>query len=81
MQLKKNNIKEQVLKSEDDKPKNILQKIVDFFVPLPKKTIATDDKKPASEAQLNGTLKEKILKMLELTDEQYSDKLLDSELR
>gem|GEM_PF-5897452 len=32
-------------------------------------------------SKLDGTLKEKVLKLLELTDDQYSDKLLDSETR
>jgi len=37
----------------------------------------TDNK----SSKLDGTLKEKVLKLLELTDDQYSDRLLDSETR
>lgn len=84
MQLTKNNIKQQET-TEKPQSQNFFQKIMEFLVPWPKKestsSEATKEKDTPWNQQLNGTLKEKILKIIELTDEQYSDKLLDSELR
>jgi hypothetical protein len=84
MQLAKNDIKEQANSKEQVK-KGFIDKIMEFLIPGKKAEKISDSKIPINDGsdgkKLDGTLKEKIQKLLELKDEQYSDKLLDSELR
>lgn len=64
-----------------------LSQIMDFLVPWPKKKIDSVGWRVQTttttswDKLIEWTLKEKVTKLLELTDEQYSDKLLDSQLR
>lgn len=84
MQLAKNDIKEQENDKEAAK-KGFIERFMEFLIPGKKSEKATEAEKTANDGgdgkKLDGTLKEKVQKLLELKDEQYSDKLLDSELR
>lgn len=75
--------KKQALISPPEEAKWFLNKILSFLVPGKVSTTPSNTKKwdKQENGTLNGTLKEKVQKLLELSDEQYSDKLLDSELR
>lgn len=82
MQLSKNNITQQNENNSSSAKKWFIDRIMEFLVPGKKTETATWWKEEEkSGKKLDGTLKEKIQKLLELSDEQYSDKLLDSELR
>lgn len=86
MQLQKNNLSQNTEAiTQTQTPKSFLDKLMEFVLPGGKST-SWATAKPNNPAgtdpkKLDGTLKEKVVKLLELSDEQYSDKLLDSELR
>ncbi|MFA7284191.1 MAG: DUF87 domain-containing protein, partial [Candidatus Absconditabacterales bacterium] len=87
LQLSNNNIavNNDPNSSDNQKKMGFFERITEFLVPSKKPaTNATKDDTQNIDnksSKLDGTLKEKVLKLLELTDDQYSDKLLDSETR
>lgn len=89
MQLSNNKLAENSEAAEAKKDTGFLGRMMEFLVPSakPKKSEGTEKTKNGEKGKdgelkpLDGTLKEKVQKLLELTDEQYSEKLLDSELR